>query len=699
MQAVSSGIRDATLGSVRSPSAVVELAWQRQSQTLNWFRLDESALDSGFILSLETYLEGQDPSEIITELDKYYFTEETNNLISAEGYEELSGDLDQSVIADLDIVLFNENERYTIDNNKNLLLNPSFEFGFNDWNIGTGAGFQALNVSGASDVRSGVSAAQLSNQTPSVDGFIYSNDMQVTSGIDHTLSFYARGVGNLLLTIFSIGSGGSVVNSGVSSFPLSSGSFNRYVKTFSISSFADSARVRVGVPSGVALIDDGMFEEGSAQTDYEHDFIGNYILPKRPIKVGIKMLTEPSVGSGGIVPRFAGLTETLDPDLSEDTISIRALDFASEMMSREVTDMNSGMGMYQNMNSKILIRELGFRAGLSESDMILEEGKQDIPFAWFREGSVWFYMKNIAEAEGGRVFFDEEGILRFWNRNHIDVDAVASGAVASLSMNEWVKSMRFRVEANRLKNHVIVKSNPRVVQANQPVWSLEATVEMAVGENLVVWANINDEEGRDMPCTTLDEPEKDGSTSYFKANDSSDGTGEDRTNSVNLVSFDAFGTAAKMIFDNQYGSNVFLTKVVIYGRPAKIVKEISVEKEDEGSISLYGRETLQIENDFITSEDFANNIASDKLFNKKNPTDLVDLETIGIPYLQLGDLLSVQTKYPPNEKYKSLFVRQNRWQILPDGEFVQNLQLESRTIAEYLTLDEDTLDGPAVLAI
>ena len=698
MQTVSSGIRDATLGSVRSPSAVVEVAWQRESQTLNWFRLDESALDSGFMLALTTYTENQQPAEIITEVDKFYFTEETDNLISAEGYEELAGDLDQSVVSDLDIVLFNESERYTIQDNKNLLLNPSFEFGFNKWNIGTGAGLQALNVGGDS-VRSGVAAAQISNQTPSVDGFIYSNDMEIRSGVDYTFSIYARGLGNLLLTIFSIGSGGSVVNSGVTSYPLSSGAYNRFVKTMTLSQFSDAARVRVGVDSGVALIDDGQFERNSFQTEYEHDFIGNLILPKRPIRVNIKMLTEPSIGSGGLVPRFAGLTESLEPDLMENTFSIRALDFASELMARQVTDLSSGMGMYQNLNSKLLIRELGSKAGLTESDMILDEGKQNIPFAWFREGSTWFYMKNIAEAEGGRVFFDEEGVLQFWNRDHIDVDSVASGAVASLSMTDWIKDMRFRVDADRLKNHIIVKSNPREVQANQPVWSLQAPVEMGSGEHLTVWANINDEEGRDLPCTDLDQPEKNGATSYFKANDESDATGTDRTNSVRLVSFDAFATAAKIIFDNQYGASVWLTEVVIWGQPAKIVKEISVEKEDESSVNLYGRETLQVENDFITSEDFATNIASDKLFNKKNPTDLVDIETIGIPYLQLGDLVAVQTKYPPNEVYKHLFVRQNRWQILSDGEFIQNLQLEARTVAEYFTLDEDSLDGPAVLAI
>ncbi len=698
MQSVSSGIRDATFGSVRTPSAIVEVAWQRESQTINWFRLDESALDAGGLLALQTYLEGETPAEIITEADKFYYTKETSNLISAEGYEELIGDLDQSAVADLDIVLFNEKDRYTIDLNKNLLLNPSFEFGLNRWNIGTGAGFQTQVVGGDS-VRSGAGAAQIENQTPSVDGFIYSNDISVTSGIHHTVSVYARGLGNLLLTVFSIGSGGSVVESGVSSFPLASGSYDRYVKTVAISPFADSARIRVGVDSGVALVDDGLFEENVAQTDYEHDFIGNYILPKRPVKVSIDMLTEPSIGSGGTIPRFTGLTETLEPELANNMMSVRALDFASDLMSINVTDTLSGMGMYQNLSSNALIQELAFKAGLSATDLVLDDGKQNIPFAWFREGSVWFYMKNIAEAEGGRVFFDQEGVLRFWNRDRIDVDSVASGAVASLSMTDWIKDSKFRVDASRLKNHIVVKSSPREVQANQPVWSLEGAEEMVSGQHITIWANINDEEGRQLPCTSLDQPAKNGATSYFKANSELDGSGTDRTNNLRLVSFDAFATDAKMIFDNQSGGNIWITEVVIFGKPAKIIKEINEEREDTNSISLYGRETLQIENDFITSQNFAANIASDKLFNKKNPVDLVDIEIVGIPYLELGDLVHVQTTYPPSNRWRSLFLRQNRWQILAEGDFTQSLQLESRTIAQFFTLDEDPVDGPAVLAL
>jgi len=391
---------------------------------------------------------------------------------------------------------------------------------------------------------------------------------------------------------------------------------------------------------------------------------------------------------------FAGLLENAIPKIKQDEIDIHCYDFAVEMMDKQVQTTTSGMGMYSNLASHFLIRELAYKAGLTDADLTVESGKQVIPFAWFRDGSVWFYMQQIAEAEGGRVFFDEEGYLNFWNRDHLDSNTTSR---FTFTYADYIIDMNYRVDKDQVKNRIVVKSDVREVQSSQPVWTHDGSIEILSGENIEVWANINDQEGRDLPCTGLDEPEAGGSTSTWTANTESDGTGADKSSSIHLQTWNPFATAAKMVFDNQSKQKLYITELIIYGTPAKIVNEIEVKREDSTSIGIYGRQELQIENPFIGNESYAVNLASDKLFNMKDPLNKMHIDVVGIPYLQIGDVVTTETGFAG--KQKDFFITRNRWQLLQDSDYMQHFDLETRTIANFFTLDISTLDGSHVLQI
>jgi hypothetical protein len=112
MQSVSSGVVNATVASSRNPGVKSFFAWDRSVQTATWFRLDESMLDSGDILTLTPYDNGVTPNEIISQADSFIYEDESANIISAEGIIEIYGDNNQSSLAEAYIVLEKFDQRY-----------------------------------------------------------------------------------------------------------------------------------------------------------------------------------------------------------------------------------------------------------------------------------------------------------------------------------------------------------------------------------------------------------------------------------------------------------------------------------------------------------------------------------------------------------------------------------------------------------
>jgi hypothetical protein len=687
---VAQDIKDATVASSRCPSARILTCWDRTQVSTDWFRLDQSELDSASILTLTPYLNGEVINEIITDIDNFKYTEETDFVIDAEGLSEIRGDNYQSVMSEADITLENSSDRFTPQDNKNLLSNPDFESNYDNWNIASGVN-GGWSLVGGSDVVSGAQAIKILNPG-SEDVYLQSDQYDVSSGINYTGSIFAKGLGTLSLKVVGVGSGTTIVGSGTLNTSIGSGSFNHYGVTYQLPTTATQAYLRVSTSSGVLIVDGAQLEQSDSFSSYDGNFIGDKILPKRPVKIMINMFDKPD-GSGGSVPAFAGLIENIEPQIKDDIVNIHCYDYATELEDKLAQTSASGMGIYSNIYSHELIKQLGYKGGLVDENMTVESGRQQIPFAWFKDGSIWYYMQQIAEAEGGRIFFDEEGQLQFWNRDHFDNNITSR---FTFDLTNDVEDLSYRVDKDEIKNHIIVKSEVREAQSDQEVWKYTTPTEMLPGDSVTIWADINDQEGRDMPCTTLTEPTAIGTTSYYYVNTNEDNSGAERSTDISCV-FYSFGASAKMTFTNNSDDILYLTEIVLFGSPIKIVREIQVEREDSASIAIYGRQTLQLENNLIADENYAANLAASRLFDLKNPLNNIHMTVVGVPYLQTGDVVTVPTGY--NKPTKDLFITRNRWQLLQDGDYMQTLDLLQKTIAVFFTLDQSTLDGTDVLQI
>jgi len=503
-----------------------------------------------------------------------------------------------------------------------------------------------------------------------------------------TGSAYASGTGTLSLYTMYVSSGSSsyeILDYNKEDITLNS-NLQRITSTYTTTSSGRNkvagVRLALSSSSGNTLYADNIkLEYGASATPYDSDFIGDHVTPRKLMRVGSGFRESSSSASGTTILQFTGLTENLQPNLRDDNISIHSIDFSTDLKN-----INADPAMYEDAKTSDLIKILANQGGLDSSQWSIEEGNHVVSFAWFQEGSIWYYMQMVAEAEGGRVFFDNSGVLHFWNKNHL-IDNLTIAKTFSFSD---ILNMEYKIDADKMKNRIICRTKPREVEQYQRVWTLDNRRTIAPGAEEVVFADIQDNFNRDMPCTRIDKPVANiAGTSHYHATDGTD-KGNDMTGSLGITSWYAFAKEARMIFKNNSSQDIQLNEIELWGTPAKVIDDITVTIEDNESVSLYGRQELNIENDMIDTEAFAESLAMYRLEELKDPTKFVTIEVMGDPTLEVGDIICCQLDYDSN--YDVFKIVRIRWTLSDD--YKQTLNLEKLVVD---TATNVNLDPPLVI--
>lgn len=484
----------------------------------------------------------------------------------------------------------------------------------------------------------------------------------ITSPENWTFSAYMNGTGkhSVNLSAFTLSASGSddfstgYLTGSSYQTSLVSGSWTRLETTLTVPSGTNYLRAAI-VASGIwSVSDDLQLEKNSYSTNIEEDFIGEKIYPKRAIKSFVGF-------SDYIVPKFTGLIDKIVPDIKNDTVQIHAYDWTDKLKDTLITSE-----LYQNVRSDQLIGYLADMVGISVGRRKLEQGVDTIDFAWFQEGSAWTYMQQIAEAEGGRIFFDEEGILNFWNRNHYFNQN--ENPVYTFNFNDNILDLKYDISKDKIKNRIVVKAQPKQLlnktiiynDTNQPSLSYDNIQEF--------WCQFAYSSDSSVSAINVEVPTI---GQNIIANTKADGTGTNVSSYLAITSHYVFSESIKINIVSTYPETIYITKFQVLGQPIVVKKNIQYVAEDYKSQRLYDVQELQIENDLIDSEEYAKLLGDQKLAELKDPRDLIQIECIGVPYLQLGDLVRVQNSFEGT--YDNYFISKNRWRM--DGEFVQNLDL------------------------
>jgi len=386
---------------------------------------------------------------------------------------------------------------------------------------------------------------------------------------------------------------------------------------------------------------------------------------------------------GFTIPQFVGKTQKPEHDINMKTTTINSYDILEYLDNYEMAG-----SIYTNVTGSEAIDNILTEIGFTAGQYILENSPNLIPFVWIKRGDrALDIIRKICEAENAVFYVDEFGIMRFENRYHLHLTSTPQATF------HYGNITNISLEPTEVINKVYVKGYPREVQSSQIVWQKGNAEVIPAGGTLEIWADISDDYG-ELPCTNIYEPDSSGTNgSYFTGNASADGSDTNRTSSISVTTWETFGSTAHIILTNAYGSDIYLTELVLYGTPAKVTSEIEYETEDNDSMDEYGIKTFTINNDFIQSNDQARNLAQSIVHNFENPKSNIEIEVKGLPNLQLNDLVRVEV----NDTGTAYNTYVRKITKLTNG-YLHRLLLTNIEVQNYAIVDISTVDGSDVVA-
>lgn len=408
-------------------------------------------------------------------------------------------------------------------------------------------------------------------------------------------------------------------------------------------------------------------------------------LPRRPVILNAGFNYN---GIDNTIPQFVGITDSA-PKISSraKTVDLKATDFIGFLQDRYVDNEV----MFTGMRSDQIIENILLNAGFSTSQYELDQGVNTISFGIFERGQKLADIINkVVQAENANFFQTEEGVLRFqarsawYNAPYTEIQRIIStGQVIEAETPG----------TDHLINVVEIKASPRSKRENQLVFSGSGfagsgAILVPAGGDKEQWVTYDD------PMLEIDTPLRNGAisqqTSYFAANSEEDSSGSDLTSDIGIKSMSNFARASKIIFTNTGASDAYITKLDIWGRPARRSGDIYVRNELGASITAYEEKPLVIENEFIQDITWAESYSRMILDDFGHPENLQNITIRAIPELQLGDYVSWQGRY-----WRVFGIKTK---IEPGSGFIQELKLLQRTLTNYFRIGVSLIGGSDPIA-
>jgi len=376
---------------------------------------------------------------------------------------------------------------------------------------------------------------------------------------------------------------------------------------------------------------------------------------------------------------FTGYIKAIEPNRKQGIVNFHCFDNTVKVLNVEAPEEAA----YINKRANELIQILAEAAGMSEDEYDLEISEHIISAAYFADRNIWPLMGEIALSERGRVFFDYDGKLKFWNKEHIEKQQVA---IFTLTRDNWIKNLEFSIEEQAIKNYVSVKARPRISAGIKVVWDNGDIEILNQYSDTLVWIPANDsqnayiqaeDEYGALPCTNWIQP-----IAYtdYTANTAIDGSGTDMTDSVKITTFNDYASEAFIVVQNYSDQDIYLTKFQVRANPLEIWDWIRVIKRDESSIDQYGKQSITLENDFIDTEEWAESLAQTELDRWNNAKNLFKVDILGVPQIKVGDVVSVELTESNFEDY---MIEMIDWEVDDHG-YTQQLRLVNKlTIPVY----------------
>jgi hypothetical protein len=413
--------------------------------------------------------------------------------------------------------------------------------------------------------------------------------------------------------------------------------------------------------------------------------IGAFILPNRPIKLSVAM-------AGESVQQFVGFTDRPISGILDRKTTIQAYDALSYLVNKK-----SSLQSFVNQTADYIITQLLIEQGFSSTQYNIEPSLQNKISYYNPAGQQTMEMlKELVEAEMGLMFVDENGIIQFWNKQHLNNNATSRWALnySNLTDLKW--------DNTPIINSVLIRAKPYKVMAKNLLWTNGQPITLAPNSATDVFADFKDDVGS-FAAVSLDTPLPIASatTSEYTANYNADGSGGDASAGVSLTSSYLFGARYRMTFTNTTNQNIYLTKVELYGTPAKAQLIDDQTYDDTTSQTAYGINPnnngapLEIDNNVIQDSSTAAALAYLMVKLYGQPLFRLICPTFAAPHLQLGDAVSVTIADTAQTKLCFIVGISTKFSR---GNITQQFDVEERTVYSYFTINVSKIGGSDFLS-
>ena len=367
----------------------------------------------------------------------------------------------------------------------------------------------------------------------------------------------------------------------------------------------------------------------------DNEGLGRYILPNRPVKVGL------GFKNAEIVPHFKGNTPSMPSYQGEreEQVTFTANDKLAVIGAKHLPNMI----MARDSRTDEVIYQILTDLGIPESQFVLERGTNIIPFVYFdADKSVGNALKELVQAENGSLWQDEEGIIRFEARdtNAFDKD------VAMVLDSTNIKSVQ-PSRTDSLVNQVNIVADVRQIEQLQPVFTADNAsgyssqseadnYRVASNGSTTIWLSFEDPVWSAI-APTLNAGSQTSSFSVVNL------SGQAVNSGVTAICT-LFATSYKITFANTNAFPVSISSISIWGEPAKLVGGQAVEymAVDDESVEKYGTYPLEItDNKCFGSVENIKRYAIDVLQKYADYNAVVKVTAKADPALQIGDIVQL----------------------------------------------------------
>lgn len=424
--------------------------------------------------------------------------------------------------------------------------------------------------------------------------------------------------------------------------------------------------------------------------------IGSGILPGRPLRISASI-------DGESMGQIVAFTGTPQNTISNRQLSIHGYDvfqYLNSMIST-ASGVLTTSGVYANQSASAIIGDLLAEQGFSANQYVLDQSLQSaIGYLAPANLKVGDIIQELCEAEQALSFADENGIIRFWNRQHF---LTQSGTSQTTFTYTNISDLNYA--QTPIINDVKVTAYPRKPNVTATkIWELQSTQTIQPNATLLIEADFTDDFGA-LPTLSVSAPLPHGSAndSHFIANSAQDGSGSDVTTSLSVTRQWTTSTSYFMVFTNSTAATVYLTQLVLYGIPIQVSQVIVQRYQDTASIALYGTnpqnngDVLEIENDYIQDPSQAYTLAYTLVNQYSKPLRRYEnVPVFANPALQIGDLCTLTN--PDTGETLTIYITGIRTQMGSNGNLAQYIDFEARTILTFFTIGTSKIGGTDSLA-